>query len=220
MPMSHRKMSRSRLVVAGVAAVLVVGMGASTNFYSPDELAEALPKPFDPGESATELFEKATTEMAAQAQPLGDVVAGVTTDPEAAAEALGAVSPNESSWVFPVTAVGTVEEATGESLRLKVDGVPAGTTVIVPLGNAIQGTVIRDVAGFKFADAPGQTAYQYVGDELKKLMQASLQEIVADPGSLKGKQVTVVGAISVLNNGAPQAKAKPVNVQPVAIEVN
>ena len=34
---------------------------------------------------------------------------------------------------------------------------PAQTPVLVPLSTAVNGTVIRDVMGFKFADAPGQT---------------------------------------------------------------
>ena len=167
---------------------------------------------------ATELYQKASTELAGAAKPLGEVVPAVQTDPKAAAETYGAVAPNESSWVFPVTATGTVTEASDSSLRLEVPGVPEQTPVIVPLGPAIQGTVVRDAMGFKFADAPGQTDYQYVGDELKKLMQASVQESVADPASLKGKQVTVLGVISVQNNGAPQPKPKPVNVQPITIE--
>ena len=45
----------------------------------------------------------------------------------------------------------------------------------MPLTTAINGTVLRDAMGFKFADAPGQTDYQYVGDELKKLMQAEVK---------------------------------------------
>ena len=51
--------------------------------------------------------------------------------------------------------------------------------------------------GFKFADAPGQTDYQYVGDELKKLIQAEIAVERPDPAALKGKKVTVVGVSSV-----------------------
>jgi predicted lipoprotein len=146
-------------------------------------------------------------------------VPAVQSDPKAAAETHGAVAPNESTWVFPVTATGAVTEASDQSLRLTVDGVPEQTPVLVPLGTAIQGTAVRDAMGFKFADAPGQTDYQYVGDEIKKLMQASVQQSVSEPASLQGKQVTVTGVISVQNNGAPQPRPKPVNVQPVSIEV-
>ena len=72
--------------------------------------------------------------------------------------------------------------------------------------------------GFKFADAPGQTDYQYVGDELKKLMQAEIKSGIRDPASLKGKKVTVVGAIGVIGAGTSVPKPKPVNIQPVSIE--
>ena len=54
--------------------------------------------------------------------------------------------------------------------------------------------------GFKFADT-GQTDYQYVGDELKKLMQADIKSEIPDPAALKGKKVTVVGAIGVIGAG-------------------
>jgi predicted lipoprotein len=73
--------------------------------------------------------------------------------------------------------------------------------------------------GFKFADAPGQTDYQYVGDELKKLMQAEVKSSVRDPASLKGRKVSGSGVVVIVSpGGAPPPPAKPVNVQPVTIE--
>ena len=127
--------------------------------------------------------------------------------------------PAERSYVFPVQLTGTVVEASDASLRLEVDGVPAQTPVLVPLSTAVNGSVVRDVMGFKFADAPGQTDYQYVGDELKKLMLAAIESNVPDPGSLEGKQVTVLGAVGVQATGSTVPRAKPINVQPVTVEV-
>lgn len=217
MPSPHRKKTRNRLIGAGLLVVLLVAMIVSTKFLTPEELAAALPKPFEPAAVAKELYSKAESEVSAKAAPLGDVITGVQSDPKAAAEKYGAVAPNESTWVFAVRATGVVTQASEESIRLKIPGVPEETTVIVPLGTAIQGTVLRDGMGFKFADAPGQTDYQHVGDELKKLMQAAVQEQAS--GVTEGKQVQVIGMISVQNNGAPQPKAKPVNVQPIKIAV-
>lgn len=215
-----RRIGRSPAQLAGVAAlvVLLVAMLLSTKFLTPSELAAAQPKKFNPRETATGLYRKAQTDVAAQAQPLGEVVNALQSDPKAAAAKYKAVSPTEGAYVFPVTATGTVTEATADTLRLKVDGVSPQTTVIVPLGTAINGTVIRDVTGFKFADAPGQTAFQFVGDELKKLMQAKVSSDVADPAALQGKQVTVVGATNVQSTGGPVPKAKPVSVQPLDIK--
>jgi predicted lipoprotein len=213
----HRKKTRNRLIGAGAVLVLLVAMILSTKFLTPQELAEALPKPFEPAAVAKELYGRAESQVASKASPLGDVITAVQTDPKAAAEKYGAVAPNESTWVYAVRGTGVVTEATDQAIRLKIPGVPEETTVIVPLDTAIQGTVVRDGMGFKFADAPGQTDYQYVGDELKKLMQAAMQEQAS--GATKGKQVQVIGMIAVQNNGAPQPKAKPVNVQPIKIEV-
>ena len=131
------------------------------------------------------------------------------------------MSPSENSYVFDVKATGTVVEATDASLRLQVDGVPNQTVVLVPLTTAVNGSVLRDAMGFKFADAPGQTQYQYVSDEIKKLMLADLQSSVPDPASLQGKKVTVVGVVSVTSTGGgPVPRAKPVNVQPLTIEAS
>ncbi|WP_344801679.1 DUF2291 family protein [Microlunatus ginsengisoli] len=217
MPRTQGKKTRNRLIGAGLLVVLLVAMILSTKFLTPAELAAALPKPFEPAAVAKGLYTKAESEVASKASPLGDVITGVQSDPKAAAEKFGAVAPNESTWVFAVRASGVVTDVTDQSVRLKIPGVPNETAVIVPTDVAIQGTVVRDGMGFKFADAPGQTDYQYVGDEIKKLMQAAVQEQAS--GITKGKQIQVIGMISVQNNGAPQPKAKPVNVQPIKIEV-
>jgi predicted lipoprotein len=219
MPTSRRTPSRTRLVGLVLLVALVVAMALNTKFLTPAEVAAIAPKPFDPAETADGLYTRAQDELPDLAQPLGEVVPAFQSDLPAAAKKFKAVSPSEGAYVFPVTASGTVADATDASLRLQVDGVPSQTPVIVPLSTAVNGTAVRDVMGFKFADAPGQTDYQYVGDELKKLMLADLDSSVQDPGSLKGKKITVLGAVSVQGAGTAVPKAKPVNVQPVSVEV-
>jgi predicted lipoprotein len=215
---AHRKFTPARLIGIGLVVVLLIAMVFSTKFLTPEQLAAALPKPFDAKQTAEELFAKAQSELPTKAQPLGEVVTAIQTDIKAAATKYKAVSPGENTYVFAVEGTGTVTQATANSLRLEVPGVPPQTPILVPLGTSINGTVIRDAMGFKFADAPGQTQFQYVGDELKKLMQQAVSD-VGDPSALEGKKVTVVGAITQLDTGAPVPKAKPVNVQPVSLEV-
>jgi predicted lipoprotein len=214
----HRTIGRTRLVGAVLLVALLVAMALNTKFLTPAEVAAIAPKPFDPAQTAADLYAKAQQELPGQAQPLGEVVPAVQADLKAAAAKYKAVSPAEGSYVFPVTATATVAEATDASLRLQVSGVPSQTPVLVPLSTAVNGTVVRDVMGFKFADAPGQTDYQYVGDELKKLMLAEIDSSVSDPTSLKGKQVTVVGAVNVQAAGTSVPKAKPLNVQPISLK--
>jgi predicted lipoprotein len=219
MPETKKKSRRNLFIVLGVIVVLLIAMVLSTKFLTPEELAAVGPKKFDPAQTASDLWTKAQTEIPANAQPLGQVVPAVQTDLKAAATKYKAASPAEGAYVFPVKLDGTVEEASASSLRVKVSGVPEETPVLIPLTTAINGTAIRDGMGFKFADAPGQTEYQYVGDELKKLMQEEVKSSVSDPASLKGKKVSATGVIVVLSpTGAPQPKPKPVNVQPVTIE--
>jgi predicted lipoprotein len=215
----HRTIGRTRLIGAVLLVALLVAMALNTKFLTPAEVAAIAPKPFDPAQTAADLYAKAQQELPDQAQPLGEVVPAVQSDVKAAGQKYKAVSPAEGSYVFPVTTTATVAEATDTSLSLRVDGVPGETPVLIPLSTAVNGTVIRDVMGFKFADAPGQTDYQYVGDELKKLMLTEIGSSVGDPKALKGKQVTVVGAVNVQATGTSVPKAKPLNVQPISIKV-
>lgn len=210
---------RARLVGAVLLVALVVAMALNTKFLTPAEVAAIAPKPFDPAAIATDLFAGAKDELPDRAQPLGEVVPALQADVAGAAEEYEASVPAENSYVFPVELTGTVAEATDASLRIEVDGVSSQTPVVVPLSTAVNGTVVRDLMGFKFADAPGQTDYQYVGDELKKLMLTDIEASVPDPAALEGKQVTVLGALGVQATGNTVPRAKPLNVQPVSIEV-
>ncbi|GAA3577885.1 hypothetical protein GCM10022197_39030 [Microlunatus spumicola] len=214
-----RRFSTSRVVGAVVLVALVVAMVLSTKFLTPAELSTIAPKPFDPVATAQDLYGRAQTQIPGDAADLGKVVPAFQSDPRSAADTYKAVSPSENAYVFDVKATGTVVEATDASLRLKVDGVPGQTVVLVPLTTAVNGSVLRDAMGFKFADAPGQTQYQYVADELKKLMLSDVQSSVPDPASLQGKKVDVVGVVSVTaTGGSPVPRAKPVNVQPLSIK--
>lgn len=217
MASTQRLLKPSRLIGAAIVVVLLVAMVLSTKFLNPTELADALPKKFDPKATGAEVFTRAKAELPVKVKPLGEVIPAIQSDTKAAAQTYGAVSPGEGSYVFPVTTTATVIDASAASLRLKVDGA-GDTPVLVPLTTAINGTTIRDVMGFKFADAPGQTDFQRVGDELKKLMQTEISGEISDPASLKGKQVTVIGAVGITGSGNAVPKAKPISVQPISVK--
>ncbi len=220
-PASKAKSRRNLFIVLGIIVVLLIAMILSTKFLTPEELAAVGPKKFDPKQTAADLWSKAQTDIPNNAQPLGEVVPATQKDLKAAATEYKATSPADGAYDFPVKFEGTVTDATADSLRLSVPGVPKETTVIIPLTTAINGTAVRDAMGFKFADAPGQTDFQYVGDELKKLMQQEVKSSLSDPASLKGKKVSGTGVVVVLSpTGAPPPPAKPVNVQPVTIKAS
>lgn len=220
--MTALRHSRTRLIGLVLLLALVVAMLLNTKFLTPQALANIGPKPFDPAQTAATLFTKAQTDVASKGKPLTEVLPAVQADIKGAATKYGAVSPAENSYVFAVTATGIVGDVTtADDIRLQITGLPAGSTVLVPTTAAINGTVLRDAMGFKFAEAPGQTQFQYVGDELKKLMQDKVVAPAGDPMKLKGKTVTVTGVIGITaspgSNTVPTAK--PVNIQPVKIEV-
>ena len=218
-PASKKKSRRNLFIVLGIIVVLIIAMILSTKFLTPEELAAVGPKKFDAKQTASDLWGKAQTEIPNNAQPLGEVVPAMQKDLKAAATKYKAVSPAEGAYAFPVKFDGTVTDASAGSLRLSVPGVPKETAVIIPLTTAINGSAVRDATGFKFGDAPGQTDYQFVADELKKLMQEEVKSGVSDPASLKGKKVSGTGVVVVLSpSGAPPPPAKPVNVQPVTIK--
>lgn len=212
------RLANPRLVgLVALVAVLVL-MVLNTSFLTPAQVKALQPEQFNPAAEAATLFAAAEKQIPTAGAPLAELVVAIQKDPAAAAKQYGAVSAAEGSYAFLATATGTVSEATAESLKLTVDGIPSETTVIVPLKTAVNGTAVRDAMSFKFADAPGQTAYQYVGDELKKLMQAKVAKL-GDPTALKGKTVTVQGVVQLVVLGGPPPAAKPVNLQPVNIEV-
>ncbi len=217
MELTQRSPSRTRLIVGALLAVLVVVMALNTKFLTPAEVAAIAPKPFDPAQTAAELWGRAQSDLPGQAAPLGEVVPAMQSDLKGAASTYKATTPNEGAYVFPVSFDGTVVEASDASLKLQVAGVPGETPVLVPLTTGLNGTVLRDAMGFKFAQAPGQTAFQYVGDELRKLMSAEVQSL-GPAAALQGKQVKVVGAVNVIATGNTVPPAKPVTVQPVSIE--
>lgn len=214
-----RFLSVPRLVGAGLVVALVTAMLLNTRFITPEELAATKPKQFDPEQTATELFDEARSKLPDQSKPLGEVTSAIQKRPAAeVAEELGAVRPNESSLIFPVSFNGTVVQASKSSLDVKVDGVAPQTTVLVPLTTAMNGSVVRDVMGFRFADAPSQSAFQSVANQIKERMGRAVTDSLGNPAQLKGSTVRVVGALPVIDNGAPQTPAKPVSIQPVSVE--
>ena len=218
MQRTHPSTRRGGLVVCVLLVALLVAMAMSTKILTPQQVAAIAPKPFDPAQVAADVWAGAQRDLPGRAAPLPEVVQAFQTDLKSAAAKYRATSPNEGSYVFPVTVEATVVEATDAALRLKVAGVPDDTQVLVPVGPAVNGSVVRDVMGFKFADAPGQTDYQYVGDEVRKLMLAQLRSAAA-PSTLPGKPVTLVGAVNVISSVNAVPRAKPVTVQPVTLKV-
>ncbi|MFD2027466.1 DUF2291 family protein [Promicromonospora aerolata] len=218
-----RRSTPLRVVGAAVVAALLVAMTLSTRFVTPEELASIGPEAFDPQQVADELFTEANETLPDAATPLPELLTGLEQDVAGTADRLEAVTPNETTYLFPVTGEATVVATQPQAVEITVDGVSEKTPLSIAAGPAVNGTVLRDALGFRFGDASNQTTYQQVGDELKALVQDQITESTGDEGPTglaKGTKLSFTGIVTVTDTGLPQSPAKPVQVQPLTMEVD
>lgn len=208
-----------RLVVAAGLVMLGIAMVLSTKFLTPEEVEAMRPDQFDPQETAEELHSQAQSELTADSQDLSEVADAILEDSEAAAEQFDAASPSEDVAAYSVEASGEVREAGEDTLILDVEGLE-GRDVVIPLGAALDGNLIRDLTGFQFGDAPGQTEYQQVGTNLSTLLREGAVEAAGgEPAALEGEQVAVRGVLSQTDTGGSPSADAPLSVQPLELEV-
>lgn len=197
--------------VALAAVVLLGAMAADTTFLGPDAASEVGDVAFDPVAYADETFPQIVQMVAEDAVALPELAAAIATDASAAGEQHG--TDLGGRYGYQVRVTGTVDSVDADFIELSVADMPEGSTVRIPLGQALSGTPVRDVTGtIEFGDFVDQTAYQSVANEFKLRMRSQVLE-PADPPSLPGKDVTVLGAYIP---GGPEGAYL---IQPVSIEV-
>lgn len=218
---SPRSPLRRYLITGVLLAALAIAMVWNTKFLTPAEVEALSPEQFDPATTAEEILGHVQSEHLEDADDLGEVAQALEDSPEDAAAEFDAFTPSEGIEAYAVEVSGTVDEATDENITLAADGPLADRTVVIPLGNAIEGDLVRDISGFKFGDAPGQTEYQQVGSELSTLLRSTAQESVGDdPTALSGEDVTVRGLLrQVGTDGDGDGGERPLIIQPLELEV-
>jgi predicted lipoprotein len=211
---SAPRTSRRARTITGIGAlvVLVIAMLADTKYLSPDEAAAVNPAKFDAASFVKEEFAKIADGITAKATDITVLAPAIEDDVAAAGKKYG-TDLGSGKFAFPATATGTVEDVDANFIVLKVAKMPSGDTVRIPVGAALSGTPVRDATGeLTFGDFPSQTDYQEVANQLKLTMQSKVLK-PADPASLDGKQVTVVGGYA--SGGPPNSFI----IQPVSLEV-
>ena len=84
-------------------------------------------------------------------------------------------------------------------MPLSVEGVPEGTTVVLQVGPALNGTALRDVSGtVSFNEFTNQLQYQQVATEFNELVKSQVLEGL-DVAALEGKRIEVTGAFLRVN---------------------
>ncbi|TFB71866.1 DUF2291 family protein [Cryobacterium glaciale] len=205
--LTARRKWRTILVIA-LPVVLIGLMAANTKVLTADEVAKVNPAAFDAAVYAADEYPGIVTAVKADAVDL----ALVAQDPATAGDEYGNLAGTDK-YAIPVTLTGTVNTVDANFIALTVDGLPDGSDVRVSIGQAINGTALRDVTGTtKFADFQNQTDYQQVANEYKAL---TLTAVVADlnAAALSGTEITVVGI--VVTNSGPDGTYL---ITPVSIE--
>ena len=207
-----RRLIRPWMIAVGIALVVLVAAVLSTKVVTIEdaEAAESVGR-FDPVEYAdarfdSEIVPQIQTEAVDLATLLGDLENG-------ADEAEFGQTPGAgSAYSFPVEFTGVAGAPNGSILPVTVEGVPAGVTVQVQIGPAINGTALRDVTGtVSFNEFTNQLEFQEVATEFNNRVRADALSAV-DPAQLEGKTVHVVGAYTRVNPAL-------VSVVPIVFEV-
>jgi predicted lipoprotein len=202
------------VIVLGLA--LLVAMGLSTTVKTAEEGAKVASgldpaKGFSAADFAAKIFPEIQSALPGKAVDIAILAPEVAVDVAAAGKKYGQ-DLGAGSYAVPVKAVGTVASVDDKFITITVDGMPEGTSVVVPIGTVLNGGPIRDALGnVRFGDVPDQIAFQSVAQEIKALIKTKVLD-PANPASLNGKTVTVFGA---WKSGGPKTTFI---IQPTAIE--
>lgn len=200
-------------MVWAVLVLAIASAGALTTKVIPVAEAEAAVsgEQFDPAAYADERFD---SEIVPQIETEAVDLATLITDLEGGADEaeFGNTPGAGSSYSFPVEFTGVAGAPNGAILPVTVPGVPAGVTVQVQIGPALNGTALRDVTGtVSFNEFTNQLEFQEVATEFNsRVRDGALADL--DPAQLEGKTVQVTGAYTRVNPAL-------VSVVPVAFEV-
>ena len=195
----RRATRRRTLIAVAAGVVLVTAMALSTEVRSTEAAAQqAAAATFNPQAWATENYPRQAEAITASAVDLAQLLSEVAADPEAAGTRYGHKTGATSPYTYPVKTTGTAGAVQGTFLALDVPGLPAGTTARVQIGPAITGTAVRDATGtVEFGQFTNQVDYAAAGTALNDQVRTTALAGI-DPAALTGRQVSVVGAVSLL----------------------
>jgi predicted lipoprotein len=209
---AQRRPIRPWMIALAVGLLVLVAAALSTKTVSISdaEAAESVGR-FNPVEYADARFDSEIVpqveEEAIDLTTLLQDLAGGADESE-----FGNTPGAGSSYSYPVEFTGVAGAPNGSILPVTVEGVPAGVTVQVQIGPAINGTALRDVTGtVSFNEFTNQLEFQEVATEFNNRARTDVLAEV-DPTELEGRTVRVVGAYTAVNPAL-------VSVVPVVFEV-
>ncbi|MEV0620104.1 DUF2291 domain-containing protein [Nonomuraea sp. NPDC050404] len=208
-PTGRRRLP-ARWIAAAAIALLIVAMAVSTEYRTVESARAAAPKAFDPAAYGAQNYQaKVVPAIRSAAVELPTLLKAATEDKEAAGQKYGK-RQGTGPYTFAVKATGEAGKARSGLLPVTVEGLPDGTRVSLQIGPAINGTALRDAAGFiTFGQFTNQVEYADAATALNNEMRAKLLNGL-DVAALDGKEITFTGAFTLLT---PQT----VTITPVEI---
>ncbi|GAA5055280.1 putative lipoprotein [Thermocatellispora tengchongensis] len=203
---------RPRWIAALALVVLVVAMGLSAEYRSTATVAaSAQAKKFDPAAYGAQTYEsKVVPAIQKGAVELPELVEALEADKDAAGAKYGH-RHGTSPYSFAVKGTGEAGEVKGTLLQVTVPGLPEDTKVYLQIGPAINGTALRDAAGFiTFNQFLNQVEYADAATALNDQMREKVLKNL-DAAALKGKKIAFTGAFTLLTTST-------LTITPIAIE--
>ncbi|MFJ4696489.1 DUF2291 family protein [Streptomyces sp. NPDC088766] len=189
--------------------LLVVAVAATTTYRSAESSDTAGPAAFDPAAYGAATYPKVVRAVEKRAVDIVTLQRAIAADSAAAGAEYG-VREGTGPYSYAVKLTGTAGAVSGGLLSVTVPDL-GKTRVGVQVGPAVNGSALRDAAGFiEFGQFTNQVEYADAGtalnDQMKRKVLAGL-----DVASLRGRPITVVGAMAPLT-------ADVLTVTPVSVE--
>ncbi|MFL4476503.1 DUF2291 family protein [Paeniglutamicibacter sp. MACA_103] len=208
------RLNKPRAILTGGTVLLLVMMGVSTEVLTAEQTEEAASEKFSPKTYAESKFASSIAPaIIDRASDLAPMSLAISKDKDAAAIEFGVVS-GSSAPVYSAVFAGVAGEVSSDGLLpVVVPGVSDDIKVLIQMGPAINGTVIRDATGLvNFPEFTNQIEYQNVGAELNNQVKEHVLSTIT-ASDLNGKTVNVTGSFQPIN---PKAYI----VTPVLFEVS
>lgn len=183
-----------QLVWLAIGAVVLVAVSMGTKVVPIEQVKSDV---FSPAEYGKKDFPRIQGLIEKAAVDAKELAAAIGADKAAAAEKFG--KPGSVGPIFPVKFTGVVGEGSSGVFKVKVEGMPEGTTIRVQTGPAINGTEVRDATGtVDFGQFTNQIEYQDAGSALNNEVKSQVIGEL-DREKLPGKTIEVVGAFQLIN---------------------
>lgn len=193
----RRLVGTGTIVTSLIGIALLVGIAIDTKVVRIGSEAATGPVGFSAETYGPTEFPKVRDAIAAKAVDAPVLAAAIAENKAAATEKYGVASGGTA--VFPVSFTGTAGDPKAGIYTITVPNMPAGVTVRVQTGPAINGTELRDATGtIEFGQFTNQIEYQDAGSSLNNAMKAEVLAPI-DTKALSGKTVTVTGAFRLVN---------------------